>query len=121
MELASATCANIHYENMVSHDIDGRGFQHWSGAWGIVDMASPEDEMLFESDNTSWINCDAYNIFDRYSMEPGNAGDAWKVQGYYGNSYLWEGCRAFNYSDDGFDPSGQAYRAFQKFLGDGFG
>ncbi len=110
--ISSATCANIHYENMVSHDIDGRGFQHWSGAWGILDMESPEDEMMFEYDNTSWINCDAYNIFDRYSMEPGNAGDAWKVQGYYGNHYTWKGCRAFNYSDDGFDPSGQPYRIF---------
>ena len=100
--------ANIHYENMVSHDIDGRGFQHWSYAWNDFDG----EDAMFESDNTTWINCDAYNLYDRYSESPGNAADGWKVHGYYGNSFYWEGCRAFNYSDDGFDPSGQAYRHF---------
>jgi len=101
--------ANIHYENIVVHDIDGRGFQHWSYAWNEFDG----EESPFEYDNTTWINCDSYNIFDRYDDEPGNAGDGWKVQGYYGNYFTWIGCRAFNYSDDGFDPSGQPYRLFK--------
>jgi hypothetical protein len=101
--------ANIRYENMVSHDIDGRGFAHWSYAWNEFDCP----DAPFKSDSTIWINCDAYNLYDRYAQEPGNAADGWKVHGYYGNHYYWEGCRAWNYSDDGFDPSGQAYRTFK--------
>jgi hypothetical protein len=101
--------ANLIFENMVVHDIDGRGFQHWSGAWPIEEGPGS----TFNSDNTSWINCDAYNLFDRYSAAPGNAADGWKVGGSYGNYFLWEGCRAWNYSDDGFDPHGQSYRIFR--------
>jgi hypothetical protein len=108
----SSNGANIRYENMVAHDIDGRAFQHWSQAWNEDDswVDGVYYPALFDSDNTSWINCDAYNLYDRYSLAPGNAADGWKVQGYYNNYFYWEGCRAFNYSDDGFDPSGPAYR-----------
>ncbi len=104
-----ANGANFKFENIIVHDIDGRGFTHWSGAWNEVDGPGA----LFNSDNTSWINCDAYNLYDRYAMEPGNAADGWKVQGYEGNYFYWEGCRAWNYADDGFDPSGSEYRTFK--------
>lgn len=104
-----ANGANFIFENMVAHDIDGRGFVHWSYAWNEWDGP----DAPFEYDNTSWINCDAYNLFDRYSQEPGNAADGWKVGSYYGNHMYWEGCRAFNYSDDGFDPHGAGYRTFK--------
>lgn len=105
----SSSGANMRYENMIVHDIDGRGFQHWSYAWN--DFDGPDAP--FESDSTIWINCDAYNLYDRYAEDPGNAADGWKVHGYYGNYYYWEGCRAWNYADDGFDPSGQSYRTFK--------
>jgi hypothetical protein len=120
--------ANIHFENMVVHDIDGRGFQHWSTAWRVEDAQSSYDSCVernngdnssctfqtppFESDNSSWINCDAYNLFDRYASEPGNAADGWKVGTYYGSTFTWKGCRAWNYSDDGFDPHGAGLRIF---------
>jgi hypothetical protein len=107
--IACGSCANMIFENVVAHDIDGRGFQHWSGAWNELDGPGAP----FESDNTSWINCDAYNLFDHYSSSPGNSADGWKVHGYYGNYLNWEGCRAFNYSDDGMDPSGEAYRTIK--------
>lgn len=53
--------ANMHYEDMVVHDVDGRGFQHWSYAWNEFDGP----DALFDEDSTCWINCDAYNLFDR--------------------------------------------------------
>ncbi len=118
--IGCSPCANIIYENLVVHDIDGRGFQHWSGAWSMEDAeyaveAGYQDEIqepYFESDNTTWINCDAYNLFDRYSTEPGNAADGWKVETYYESNFTWINCRAFNYSDDGFDPHGSGKRIF---------
>jgi len=118
--IGCAQCANIIYENLVVHDIDGRGFSHWSGAWSMEDAqyavdAGYQSEIqypYFESDNTTWINCDAYNLFDRYSVEPGNAADGWKVETYYRGNFTWINCRAFNYSDDGFDPHGSGKRVF---------
>ena len=107
--IGASYSANLRYENMVVHDIDGRAFQHWSGAWNDFDGPGA----VYDYDNTTWINCDAYNLYDRYSLTPGNAADGWKVDTYYGNYYTWEGCRAFNYSDDGFDPHGSGYRIFK--------
>jgi hypothetical protein len=126
--------ANHRFENVVVHDIDGRGFQHWSQAWSATDaqyaveLCLERQESLpdggdpasctyfaplFSSDNTSWINCDTYNLFDRYSLEPGNAADGWKVGTYSGSTFTWTGCRAWNYSDDGFDPHGTGTRIFE--------
>ena len=110
--IGSFNAANLRFENMIVYNINGRGFQHWGGAWAESDMTSADDLPLFDSDNTSWINCDAYNLFDRYALTPGNAADGWKVVGYPSNYYYWEGCRAWNYSDDGFDPNG-AHRFFK--------
>ncbi len=106
--VGSFESANLKFENIVVYNINGRGFQHWGGAWDESDGPGS----LFDSDNTSWINCDAYNLFDRYALSPGNAADGWKVVGYASNYYSWEGCRAWNYSDDGFDPNG-AHRFFK--------
>jgi hypothetical protein len=122
----------MRFENVVVHDIDGRGFQHWSTAWRAEDAqysydlcvdrqeALPDGDIslcvyetpAFESDNSSWTNCDAYNLFDRYSAESGNAADGWKVGTYYESTFTWKDCRAWNYSDDGFDPHGAGLRIF---------
>ncbi len=116
--ISCAQCANMIYENLVVHDIDGRGFQHWSGAWAeydaqyAVSLGYGYTAPYYESDNTVWINCDAYNLYDRYSLEPGNAADGWKVETYYVGNFNWINCRAFNYSDDGFDPHGSGKRVF---------
>lgn len=107
--VGSFSSANLRFENMTVHDIDGRGFQHWSGAWNAFDGPNAP----FSSDDTRWINCDAYELFDRYALTPGNAADGWKVVSYFGNRLTWEGCRAWAYSDDGFDPSGSSYRTFK--------
>jgi hypothetical protein len=100
--------ANLTFENCIVHDIGGRGFAAWSAAWN--DFDGPNSR--FSSDTTRFINCDSYNICDELSSVPGNAGDGWKVHTYIGNVYSWEGCRAWNYSDDGIDPSGQGLRIF---------
>jgi hypothetical protein len=106
--IAASESANLRFENVVVYNVNGRGFQHWSGAWNEGDGPGA----LFEYDNSSWINCDAYNLYDIYSDSPGNAADGWYLVGYYGNYYLYDGCRAWNYSDDGFNTNGAGYTKF---------
>jgi hypothetical protein len=106
----SASCANMTFENCIVHDIMGRAYQHWSGAWNTWDGTGA----LFDDDTTYFINCDAYNLCDSLSNNPGNSADGWKCGNYYGNIMYFEGCRAWNYSDDGFDPSGAGRRTFNR-------
>ena len=100
--IGTYVCSNLTFENMTVNDIGGRGFSV-SGTVGYFGI---------ESDTTRWINCDVYNCIDSLSSVPGNGADGWKVNGDYNypvnNGGLWEfiGCRAWNCSDDGFDPSG---------------
>jgi hypothetical protein len=103
--MQSAFCSNMTYENITVHQIGMRGFWHEGGNY--TSPAGP-----FEDDTTRYINCDAYNICDTFVNNPGNAGDGWKVRPYEGGVVYWEGCRAWNYSDDGFDPSGEGKRIF---------
>ena len=111
--IASENVANITYERLRVHDIGQRGFYHVSGAWSYADSIyavdvmgySPENIPFDQPDTTRWINCDVWNICDTLVDNPGNAGDAWKTISYNGNYHYWEGCRAWNYSDDGFDPN----------------
>ena len=105
------TCSNFIYENMTIYNMGGRGNSHFS-AFGV-----PEGEggpIATDADTTRWINCDIYNCADPYTYtghpeqehDPYNAADGWKVQNYFGGYFLFDGCRAWNCSDDGFDPSG---------------
>ena len=107
--ISSSTSANLIYENCTVYNIGGRGFWHFSGAWNIWDGSVAP----WTSDTTRFINCDAYNLCDSLSYNPGNAADGWKCQNYIGNVLIWDGCRAWNYSDDGFDPSGSGKRIFR--------
>ena len=110
--IGSFDSANLKFENMIVHDIDGRGFQHWGGAWTQWGNEADNEAYYpsnFQSDNTSWINCDAYNLYDRYAEQPGNAADGFIAHGHYGNYFTFEGCRAWNYSDDGFNTFFEAY------------
>lgn len=109
--------ANITYEQLRVHDIGERGFWHQTGAWNPKDSiyavdslgaSSAEATAIFrQPDTTRWINCDVWNVCDSLSGDGdiGNGGDAWKVISSIGNYYYWYGCRAWNYSDDGFDPN----------------
>jgi uncharacterized repeat protein (TIGR02059 family) len=104
--ISGTNSANIIFENCTVHDISGRGFYFESGAWNEWDGA----DAPWDSDTTRWINCDAYNLCDSLSLNPGNAADGWKCGNYIGGVFIWEGCRAWNYSDDGIDPNGAGKR-----------
>lgn len=107
--------ANFIFENCTAHDISARGFYFESGAWNTWDaeFADPGNPIyaMWNSDTTRWINCDAYNICDSVNL---SSGDGWKCGNYYRGVLIWEGCRAWNYSDDGFDPSGAGQRIFNR-------
>ena len=107
--VGGSNCANILFENIVVHDIDGRGFSYRSGG----SMEPNEMNLPFRYDNTSWINCDAYNLYDIYDNTPGNAADAWYVHGNNPNYFYFEGCRAWNYSDDAYNLGGQTHSHFK--------
>lgn len=104
--IGGTNSANIIFENCIAHDITARGFYFESGAWNAWDGANAPQA----SDTTMWINCDAYNICDSANN---SSGDAWKCGNYYRGVFIWEGCRAWNYADDGFDPSGAGKRIFR--------
>ncbi len=116
----STFSANLTFEHLIVHDVGQRGFYIMGGVWNEWDgpdpnaIQSPGPFGYDHPDTTRWINCDVYNLFDSLSYEPGNAADAWKTVHYYGNYVSWEGCRAWNYGDDGFDPTGKgAIRVFK--------
>ncbi len=107
--ISVASCANLTFENITIHQVGQRGYWLQSGAWNEIDGPNSP----FESDTTRWINCDVYDLCDTLVNNPGNAADAWKIHTYENNYFLWEGCRAWNYSDDGIDVSGQGTRVLK--------
>lgn len=104
--IGAALAANIIFENCTTHDITGRGFYYESGAWNTWDGPNA----LWDSDTTYFINCDTYNICDSANN---SSGDGWKCGNYFGGVLYFDGCRAWNYADDGFDPSGAGKRIFR--------
>lgn len=99
---------NLKFENCTAHNISARGFYYESGAWNSWE-SSPywPYEGEHNHDTTYFINCDAYDIRDSVNC---SAGDGWKCGNYYGGVMIFDGCRAWNYSDDGFDPGGAGKR-----------
>jgi hypothetical protein len=95
-------CANLTFEHIIIHNVGERGYWIQGGAWGELPGAPPAP---WPYDTTRWINCDTYDLCDTIGENIGNAADAWKTIHYKGNYLLWEGCRAWNYSDDGWDPT----------------
>ena len=106
---------NLTFEHIILHEIAQRGFYILGGAWlthyedGDTDRKPYWDTPY---DTTRFINCDVYNLMDSISAtgnpprwDPGNGADAWKTVHYRGNYISWTGCRAWNFSDDGWDPS----------------
>jgi hypothetical protein len=112
--IGATNSANIIFENCTTHDITGRGFYYESGAWNTWDAehANPQNPpyAMWTSDITYFINCDTYNICDSANN---SSGDGWKCGNYFGGEMHFIGCRAWNYADDGFDPSGAGKRVFR--------
>jgi parallel beta-helix repeat protein len=88
---------NITIENCVAHDIGYRGFYFYAPG------------------NMYIKNCDAYNCIDPLSDKPGNHGDGFIVWDQHDESanleshVVFEGCRAWNNSDDGWDAETEGY------------
>ena len=101
--------ANLIFENCTAHNISARGFYYESGAWNTWDAeyanALNPTYAMWSSDTTYFINCDAYDIRDSLNC---SSGDGWKCGNYYGGVMYFIGCRAWDYSDDGFDPGHRA-------------
>ena len=97
--IGATDCSNITFENVTIHDIGGNAFR-FGGAFGYYPGIT--------SDTTKFINCDAYNCCDSLPRLPGatigGAADGFKTWNEPGSAFIFEGCRAWNCSDDGFDP-----------------
>jgi len=100
--IAATSSANLTFEHIIVHNVGQRGYWIQGGAWSQFTYEEPSP---FEYDTTRWINCDTYDLCDTLASNPGNAADAWKTIHYKGNYVSWEGCRAWNYTDDGWDPT----------------
>jgi uncharacterized repeat protein (TIGR02059 family) len=99
------------FDHIVLHNVSERGFQVESGAYKTwyeerrtPGIAAPY--WNFDIDTIRFINCDVYDLCDSLSETIGNGADAFHTSMYPENVYIWEGCRIWNYSDDGFNADG---------------
>jgi hypothetical protein len=99
--------ANMTFTRVNVYNTAGNAIRYFG--WIGTDVG----EYGFTRDTTIFYQCDAYNNFDTINIGdvPGNAGDGWKTNSNYdpaygGCYYVFDQCRAWNNSDDGFDPSG---------------
>jgi hypothetical protein len=101
MGISMSACYHITFENMIVHDVGGRGifFDGWGGSTYVPDY-----------DTLRIINCDVYNCYDPYSAEPGNGADGIKMWNFgQNNAAIINGNRVWKCSDDGFDIGGSCY------------
>jgi uncharacterized protein YjdB len=97
--VGATDCSNLTFENMKVHHISGNAFRY-QGAFGYYGITT---------DSTRFINCDAYHCCDSLIRDAigaiGGAADGFKVwnEPVPGPYFLFDGCRAWNCSDDGFD------------------
>jgi len=99
------------FEHIVLHDVSQRGIVVQSGAYKTFYEAGygvpynfPAPYFDFDIDTTRFINCDVYDLCDTLTNVSG--ADAYHTSMVSGNVYIWEGCRLWNYSDDGFNAAG---------------
>lgn len=83
-------CENLTFTNNVAHNIGGHGFKTHNG------------------NNIHYLNCDAFNCCDTLNFinGPGNTAAGFSATSdntTTGMSVYYDGCRAWNISDDGFD------------------
>jgi len=110
--ISSAWSINLTFDHVILHNVGQRGFYVRSGAWksivldGTIYEAADGGYWDTTEDTTRFINCDAYDLCDSLGTEFGNGADAWHTVTYKGNYFYWEGCRAWHYSDDGWNSDG---------------
>ncbi len=88
--LVSVDCKFHTYKNITVHNITGRGIYY---------------DPTLGPDTTCFINCDVYNCCDSLAApgEEGGWGDGWQAINQKAAYLLFDGCRAWNNSDDGFN------------------
>lgn len=125
--------SNIIVENCKVHNIGGRGFAYY-GYFGEHNIENPQVPDV-PYDTTRFINCDVYMCQDSLNNggEGGSAvggfGDGYKGSTHLGGYLSYEGCRAWDCSDDGFDPNWQGFINIEncwsfrngRWQGDGYG
>jgi len=125
--------SNIIVENCAVHNIGGRGFAYY-GYFGEHSDVYPQVPNV-PYDTTRFINCDAYLCQDSLNnggdggSAIGGFGDGFKGSTHLGGYLSYEGCRAWDCSDDGFDPSWQGFINIEncwsfrngRWQGDGYG
>lgn len=106
--------SNMNFENMVVHNIGGCGWymhssvgvEGYNFGWG--------EYTTIPYDTTQYINCDTYQCIDTLRANPdgtpGNMGDGFKHITYPDGYIYYEGCRAWDCSDDGWDIGGRSLR-----------
>lgn len=114
-------CANMTFERVHADTIGGRAWYYESGAWD--EEFEQVADAPFESDTTSWLNCDVHECADTLmgyiaDEDPhhaaGNLADGWKTVGYRNGYFTWTGCRAWRVTDDGFDNGREATMIWDK-------
>jgi hypothetical protein len=93
----------IYYENCVAYDVDGRGFE------------------MFDGTEIHYKNCDAYSLCDYHAPYPGNDGSGFYAStsltdygaDMYNAKVYYEGCRAWNFADNGFCGLGVGYYEYK--------
>lgn len=121
--------SNIIVENCEVYNIGGRGFAYY-GYFGEHSTEYPQVPDV-PYDTTRFINCDAYLCQDTLSNDGalGGFGDGFKGSTHLGGYLSYEGCRAWDCSDDGFDPNWQGFINIEncwsfrngRWDGDGYG
>jgi hypothetical protein len=102
-------CDNLYYEACTASNVMGRGFYILNADW-----ITP-----YAADNTSFINCDAYDCCDSFSYymdgdtrvdNAGNGADGFFIQMLASNEghCIMDGCRVWHNSDDGINLDGDA-------------
>ena len=113
--ISSTYSRYLTFENIALTNVSQRGFYISGGAWksffdeGSTTQPSPWDTW---DDTTRFINCDVSNLCDSISktgipahLDPMNGADGWKTSLYRGNVFIFDGCRAWEYTDDAMDLS----------------
>jgi len=117
-------CANLTFENIKNHNHGNKAWYFVSAVWTEEDSATAVDDgwgtpeqnrILFDYDTTRFINCDAYELCDSLLRtaedvwDGGNNADAFKLENWQGTVVIFDSCRAWNYSDDGWDSNHSGY------------
>lgn len=85
------------------------GMLVYGGAYDTIEWCSFHDnqdagfQIRAGAHHALILNCDSYNNFDSLSKEPGGNADGFAPKLDVGDSVVFQGCRSYDNSDDGWD------------------